>query len=176
MGVVAEAVSIVIRVATVEARLPGGLDEFARQRPNGSYCTDGQVCRVGFMSSADARSYLEHLRSLGFQTPGHGRPSEVALIDQDAGFLHPCDWLQLARVDEVPIAWLRGTELTHFAAPPGWKPGPMKRISLQELKADYDMIEIRDGLETYRHRKTGELQYVGRPKLKAAKTWWRFWK
>jgi hypothetical protein len=176
MGVLAEAVSVVIRVATVETRLPGGIAEYARQSPNNTYCTDGQVCRVGFMSPADAQDHLEHLQSLGFSPPGRNGSPEVAIIDQDSGFLHPCDWLQLGRQGDVTVTWLRGTELTHFVAPPGWKPGSMQRISLQQLADDYDMVEVRDGVEIYRHRETGDMQYVGRPKLRAKRQWWQFWK
>jgi hypothetical protein len=99
MGVLIEAVCVVIRNATVEARLTGGMQEYERRCPNDTFCTDGEVCRVGFMTTADAASYIESIESLGFRRPTPEAAPEVALITQAAGLDHPCDWLELGRVD-----------------------------------------------------------------------------
>ena len=177
MGVLIEGENVVIRNATVEQRHPGGMQEYERRCPNGTFCTDGQICRVGFMATADAISYIDGLESLGFTRPTSEGSPEVALITQGSGFVMPCDWLELNQVDlggEAPtaVAWVRGTELSQLVAPPGWKPGSIQPISLQRLKDEYDVIEVRDGVETYRHRETGEMRYLGRPKLKPGKRWW----
>ena len=169
MGVIAEAISVVIRVATIEARLPGGLAEYERLCPNNTFCHDESICRVGFMRPSDAREYVNHLISLGFEGPQKQRSTELAVVDQASGFLMPCDWLQLDRREGVTIAWLKGTELAHFVAPPGWTPGPMTKVSLAEIEKEYEHVDTKDGVETYRHRKTGELKYVGRPRLPKGK-------
>jgi len=66
MGVLIEAENVLIRNATVKQRLRGGMQEYERRCPNDTFCTDGQICRVGFMVIADAVSYIDHLESLGF--------------------------------------------------------------------------------------------------------------
>ena len=170
MAVLAEVVSVIIRVATVETRFPGGMVEFARQCPNGTFCTDGQICRVGFMHPADARKYVEHLQSLGFSR------SEIALTN-NSEFLQPCDWLQLRSLAGVAVAGLQGTELTRMMTPGWWRPGKtMQLLSTEELKEDYDMIGMRESVEIYRHRKTGKEMYVGRANLQPRKRWWQTWK
>jgi hypothetical protein len=69
MGVLIEAITVVIRNAAVEARVAGGLQELQRRCPNATFCTDGEICRAGFMTSGDARSYVEGLKSLGITMP-----------------------------------------------------------------------------------------------------------
>ena len=69
MGVLIEGENVLIRNATVELRLPGGMQEYERHCPNGTFCTDGHICRVGFMVIADAVSYIDYLESLGFARP-----------------------------------------------------------------------------------------------------------
>src|SRR5437867_11514845 len=99
MGVLIEGVNVVIRNAVVGARLPGGMQDYERGCPNGTFCTDGDVCRVGFMTTADAASYIEVLASLGFTRPTPEGSPEVALITQGAGFDFPCNWLELGSVE-----------------------------------------------------------------------------
>ena len=64
MGVLIEGVNVLIRNATVEQRFPGGMQEYERHCPNVTFCTDGQICRVGFMTEADAVSYIDYLHGL----------------------------------------------------------------------------------------------------------------
>jgi hypothetical protein len=166
----AEVISLIIRVGTVEARFPGGMVEYARHCPNGTFCTDGEICRVGFMHFADAQKCAEQLQSLGFL------PSEIALTN-DSEFLWPCDWLQLRRQAGVAVARLQGTELTSMMTPGWWRPGnQMQCLSTEELNEDYDIIGVRENVEIYRHRKTGKEMYVGRANLQPRKRWWQFWK
>src|SRR5262245_25221573 len=62
VAVLAEMYSVVIRVATLTAHYPGGVESYATDCPNSSFCSDGEVCRVGFMSWADTESFLRLLR------------------------------------------------------------------------------------------------------------------
>ena len=164
MGVLAEAISVVIRKGTLEERLPGGLEEYERRCPNDTLCYDESICRVGFMALADAQEYVDNLISLGFVGPNEQESTEIAIIDQESGLLFPCDWLQLGRQGDVTIAWLKGTELTHFAAPPSWKPGSMEKLSQAQMANDYEHIGTKGDVEVIRHRESGELKYVGRPR------------
>jgi hypothetical protein len=69
MGVLIEGVNVVIRNVTVDVRFPGGMREYARSCPNGTFCTDGEICRVGFMTTADAVSYVDTLEDHAFLRP-----------------------------------------------------------------------------------------------------------
>jgi Flp pilus assembly protein TadD len=166
MGVLIECENVLIRNATVEQRLPGGMQEYERRCPNGTFCTDGLICRVGFMVPADAAAYIDHLASCGFARPTLDGSPEVALINQVTGFVLPCDWLELNRIDLggnalTAVAWLKGTVLSQLVAPPHWKPGMMVRIATKDL-GEGDFLGTREGVDVFRNKSTGERLYVGR--------------
>jgi len=166
MGVLIEGENVLIRNSTVEQRLPGGMEEYEQRCPNGTFCTDGQICRVGFMVRADAVSYIDYLESLGFARPTTEGSPEVALIDQVTGFVLPCDWLELDRIDvggdaSTAVAWVRGTALSQLVAPPRWKPGKMRQVATKEL-GDCEFLGTKEGVDVFRDKTTGELLYVGR--------------
>ncbi len=166
MGVLIEAESVVIRNRTVEQRFPGGIREYERRCPNQSFCTDGRICRVGFMIQADAEEYIDYLCGLGFSRPTAEGSPEVALLDPIGGFAFPCDWLELARVDlggEEPttVAWLGGTVLSEVVAPPQWSPGKMRLIDRNE-RNDLEFLGTKNHMDVFRDKATGELLYAGR--------------
>ncbi len=163
MGVLIEAVNVVIRNETVESRLAGGMQEYKRRCPNRTFCMDSHVCRVGFMTTADAAFYIENLVSLGFRPPTPEGSPEVALISQDKGFDYPCGWLELGRVPlgdgrSVEVAWLRGTGFSELMAPPQWTPGKIHPVRPEEL----EFLESKGSVNIFRNKATGELAYVGR--------------
>jgi len=126
------------------------------------------------MVESDSVAYVEDLKDYGFRGPSSTESPEVAVVDQNRGFLLPCDWLEvdlwpIATADGrrfgVTVAWLRGEAPTTLAAPPGWIPGGMdERVPADEFEKKYEFVEARDNVETYRHRDTGKVVYVGRYK------------
>lgn len=181
MPVVVECTTLLIRNATVEARYPDGLAGFERQCPNSTFCTDGLICRVSFMHSDDALSYLDLLVGQGFLPSTPAASPEIALIRVGYGFLFPCSWLQVALAEvgsgqTAVIAWLLGTSASQAVAPPGWSLGQTFDLTMSELERDYEFVKVENGVETRRHRVTGQLIYQGRPSLPGRKRWWEFWK
>ena len=183
MALAIDGVCVVIRNATVEAKFPGGLVAYERECPNGTYCSDGQICRVAFMVEADAKAFAERLVTYGFRSPWSGEMPEIALIAQHFNRLERCDWLDVdlraiadqdGRQSGVTIAWLRGDAPTTFTAPAGWKPGGLQLVSGDKLRNDCEFAESKRGdsgsVETYRHRETGQLLYVGRPETASVTT------
>ena len=173
MPVVVEGASILIRNATLESAYPDGVAGYERDCPNSTFCTDGQISRIGFMDPKDANAYLTRLTEQGLE------PDDIAVFQQDVGFATPCSWLHVAVADlpdgnEALMAWLRGTDSHTFVAPPGWSPGTIRTLTRDELERDYELVSVKKGVETRRHRVTGELIYQGR--TKAPKRWWEFWK
>ena len=160
MAVLAEMYSVILRNSRIEAHYPGGLDGYRSACPNSTFCSDGEVCRIGFMALTDAEALLDSLEAVGL-----GKDSgDLALLDESQGLLQPCDWLALGRIEGMPAAALIGSQLEVLVAPPGWSPsqGKAKHLTKEDLQRDYELIGAEDGAETYRNRATGELVYVGR--------------
>jgi hypothetical protein len=182
MPVLVDCTTVLIRNATVEARYSGGVAAFERKAPNSTFCTDGLICRLSFMHPADQMAYVDHLSRLGFQPPTQAGSPEIAVIHATHGFQFPCSWLQAAEAEldggqRVVVAWLLGTDASTIVAPPGWEPhSGCFELSDKQLEEDYEFVELKDGVETRRHRVTGELIYQGRPTGLPRKRWWEFWK
>src|SRR5262249_28077845 len=131
-----------------------------------SFCTDGEICRVGFMTTADAAAYVKQLAGLGFRSPTQQDSPDVAVISQMSGFDYPCDWLELGRIELddgqfVQVAWALGTELSDIVAPPNWKPGTMRHIPMTDL-SEHEFLGTEESVDVFRNKATGELLYVGR--------------
>jgi hypothetical protein len=175
MAVLVEAFSVIVRKEALERKFPGGLDGYQRQLPNGTYCADEQLCRVGFMADADAMAHARGLVSAGLQGPAAGPSPELAIVSAASGHLIPCEWLEVelrwypcgGHQVGVMVAKLPGANVTQFSTPAGWRPKPMTLFSAEDLIATHELVKVdRTGagsVETYRHRQTGDLIYIGRP-------------
>lgn len=175
MAVLVEGFSVIVRKEALERNFPGGLDAYQHQLPNETYCADEQLCRVGFMAQADAVAHARRLVSAGVQGPVDGPSPELAIVSAGHGHLIPCDWLELqvrwyphgGQQVGVMVAKLPGEDVTQFIAPAGWRPTPMTLISREDLIATYELVKVerngRGSVETFRHRQTGDLIYIGRP-------------
>ena len=67
MAVLVEAISVVIRLETLAEKYTGGVDQYAQDCPNGTFCMDGNIVRVGFMSPDDVNAFIGNLERLGFR-------------------------------------------------------------------------------------------------------------
>ena len=65
MAIVIEGYSVVIRNATLAARYPGGVEGYRRDCPNGSFCADEHLSRLGFMVQSDADVFVAQLAAQG---------------------------------------------------------------------------------------------------------------
>src|SRR5262245_41251466 len=142
------------------------MQEYEQSCPNGTFCTDGEVCRVAFMTSSDAAHYIQKLESFGFVRPGVEGSPEVAVINERRGFEWPCDWLEVSRVDfgdgqSAETAWAKGTKLSTMVALSWWRPGTIRQIPMDELEA-FEFLGSKDGVQVFRDKVTGEEVFVGR--------------
>jgi len=180
MAILIEGVTVVVPIASLHARFPGGLSAFEQQAPNATYRSDGIVAGISFMVLADAWVFVRTLVRHGFVDPSATRSSDVAVVEQQDGFLAPCDWLNMDLTtcnlpDGSPfpavIAWMGATRPTTFAAPDGWSPRTMVGIAEDDLENNYELVKVdrhpesRGAVVAYRHRETGRMAYVGRPAL-----------
>jgi hypothetical protein len=153
-------------------RFPGGLAAFESNAPNGTFCTDGVISRVGFMVEADARTFINTLASQGMASSIAELHAEIALFIQGHGFSHSCSWLQSGLFDGRPCVWLSGTDRGDLFIPKADLHTDVIGISDEE----FESIGFKNKVQVYRHKKTGELRYVGRPFHPAKKKpWWQFW-
>jgi tetratricopeptide (TPR) repeat protein len=178
MAVSAIAISVVVRNATIEAHLPGGMLAFVHSCPNQTFCTDGTISRVGFMVQNDAQTFANRLGAAGLAPSLTEAASEIALVIQGQGFFYPCDWLQLGLFEGYPSVWLAGTDRgTLFIPELDLNSGMAPPIRQSELRESFDFIGLKANgkVEVYRHKTTGALRYVGRP-FHPVRKWWQFWK
>ena len=61
MAVLVEGISVLIRKDAVRNKMIGGEDRLRLLIPNATYCDDGELARVGFMTPTDVRAFVEEL-------------------------------------------------------------------------------------------------------------------
>ena len=123
MAVVIEVLSLVLRVDRVAQRFPGGWTAFESQvRDHPSYCNDGELARLAFLTQEDVAALAGDLRGSGLQA------EDMAVVDQDTGPVQPPEWLEFYHVDmatdgpkrPVPVVRLKGSTQTRTVFPKGW--------------------------------------------------------
>jgi len=102
VAVLVEAISVIVRVATIDSHFKRGLDGYKEIVPNATFCTDGRLTRVGFMAPPDAAHFGTALRNIGLNTDDGFRWIDMALVSQLDGPTMPCDWLQAGKLKEGP--------------------------------------------------------------------------
>jgi hypothetical protein len=127
MSVLIEAHSVIVRCDAVHQRHAGGWELFQAEVPNRTFCSDGEVARVGFMAPDDAKIYLSHLMSRGLRLIENGKAVDIAAAFQLSGLILPCDWLDFYRLSSaafcgsVACCRLRDSAGTPLATPNHWK-------------------------------------------------------
>jgi hypothetical protein len=167
MAVSALVFSVIVRNTTLEESFPGGVEAFKQHCPNSSYCNDGKLSRIGFMNESDAKAFVSSLAREGLALQHKGMAMDVAITRQfheALEALFPCMWLDLGHYQGRPVARLVGdktdilsipkTDLEDFAK--------ITQITVKELRESYDFLGIRNHVECYRHKGSGEMTYVGR--------------
>jgi len=172
MAVLLECATVVVRRAAVEEKYPGGWRAFCSEC-SGRLCADEQLFAASYMSGEDARIFCEFLAGRGLGG-GQAQPitPDFAFVGQGEG--HWPDWLQLVRA-EVPGGgpiWgchLTGTDDVWIHTPSGWSwersmsnPAHSHHLTDEEAAQYLEFLGNRDGVDTYRDRRTGKLAYVAR--------------
>jgi hypothetical protein len=175
--------SVVVRVPTLLADYPGGITAYEADCPNSSFCSDGEVCRVGFMSWADTEAFLHSLQRFRITL----KAGAVAIIREDKGLLQASEWLEFHRIEGTPVARLVESTVEVFVAPPGWVPGRRHVLTTEAELRQRELVAEQDGVATYRDQTTGDVLHVGRAltehqrsktsgkKALSEKPWWKFW-
>ena len=127
MAVLVEAKSVVIRLSDVQAHFPGGVTAFKAAVPHDTFCTDGLLVRVGFLSPFEATEFTGALAATGMELLGEP-DSLVAVLDQVDGPTFPWPWVTVHEFDvpgcpiKVKGAVMTGQDPGGLAVPEGWTP------------------------------------------------------
>ena len=97
MPILIEAISVVVKKRAIEERFPGGVPGFVSQVPNQTYCDDGNLVRVGFMSPPDVQDFVGHLEACGLVYLNNGCPEDIVVVDQLQGPIVKCCLLYTSR-------------------------------------------------------------------------------
>lgn len=125
MAVLVEGISVIIRMDRLTPF--GSWDAFKNIVPNETLCADTELVRVGFMSPADVRDFIDELRSYGLRFSETGPAEDIAVCDQQQGFTTECDWAEFGtiHIDGDPkqpagVARRVGSKISTAATPIGW--------------------------------------------------------
>lgn len=123
MSVIIEAINVIVAAARIDAQYPGGIAQFERDCPNGTYCADGHIVRVGFMSPEDVSRFVKHLEARGLTFYDGQQFVDIAVVDQNQGPTAPCSWLDFGfHFDGFKYATLKGQDPNPIVGPAGWDP------------------------------------------------------
>lgn len=166
MAVLIESISIVVSVATLEERYPGGLARYAEDCPNATFCSDERLTRIGFMAPVDASIFLRSLQDrcgLSLLNDDDGF-EDIAVVDQNFGPTRECTWLVFGRMPSgTSCCWLAGTEPGGLAVPETWTPEQGESLSFVPTSDMNNLVIWKTGqLDLVVDSATGEVRYIGR--------------
>lgn len=166
MSVLIEAISVIIRNETLAARYSGGVAKYAADCPNNTFCSDGRLTRVGFLSMRDVRFFVEMLESHGLTGPGAGAGRDIGIVDQNQGPDPYCLWVDFGRLpDGIAHCWPAGEPIGRLIVPHHWEPGLLdafEHVPGEPFARRMRYLRTEDNLDWFQDRSTGQLIGVGR--------------
>jgi hypothetical protein len=173
MAVLVEAISIIVRRETIEEKYPGGVDRYAEDCPNGTFCMDKDIARVGFMSPEDVDVFIDNLELLGLTCVNDRKYDEIAVVVQFKGFILPCEWLEVLEVklfegnQKLTVCQIKDSAFSGIALPCGWnyETSLSKKVVMVESEGtDKRMKFLRheDGVDYFQDALTGQELFIDR--------------
>jgi len=110
MGVLCEAISVVVKVSSIAEKVDGGVSAFASFINDYVQCSDGELYSVFCFSPSQVEALVSTLRKSGLVFLSEDETDDVVVVDMLKGPTTECDWVEFARVafedGKVAIAWL----------------------------------------------------------------------
>jgi hypothetical protein len=172
MAVLAEAISVIVRADSIEAKFPGGWDSFMGWVENRTLCADHEIARVGFMSPADTKGCLDQLIENGLIYLADGEAVDIVVSDQQRGFAVPCGWAEFGRISwngddqkMVPAVRLKGSKITELMTSEGWTfEGSLSHrftfVETGKVPEYLDYLRTEGGLDVYRDIRSGKEVFI----------------
>jgi hypothetical protein len=177
MAVLIEGISVIVRAEALRTTYAGGVPAFEAGVPNNTYCTDGELMRVGFMAPNDVQAYVGQLEQGGLLYVGpSGDAVNIAVVDQRTGIIRPCSWAAFAHVqlDDNPahlvaVCSAVPSRVNRVALPADWRfenslTARHRFVETERLSEEMEFVRSENGVDVYRDRVTGQEFYVGRNK------------
>lgn len=124
MAVLIEAISVVVRLADIQAKYAGGWERFVADAPKDTLCADSHVARVGFLAPEESAAFVAGLEQHGLVAVRNGQAADVAVVDQATGPEYPVDWLEFGTIPfadgTVTVARAVGDTENALMTPEGW--------------------------------------------------------
>ena len=168
MGVVIEGVNVVIRNAAVAA---AGRGVGSRSLSDGvlteRFGTDGEICRIGFTSTADAKAYIETLERLGFlgPTPEGSREEKLAPQELRPASISPATGWKWAGSNSATGSRRRLLRVHGQSCPArgatALEARDICQMPTKELRG-LEFLGTNEGVDVFHDKATGEIVYVGR--------------
>jgi hypothetical protein len=174
MAVLIEAISVVVKRASIEAKYPGGFEAFVRNAPNRTLCADTAVVRLGFMTPADVEAFVKSLQQHGLTYIAGGKAQDLIVVDQQRGFLVPCDWADFGHVTlegdaKRRVSACRPKDAWNDPLVPPWNWAYEGSLSQQhdyvptgEIDKKLKFLRREAGIDVYEETATGKEVYVSR--------------
>ncbi|MDX9712566.1 MAG: hypothetical protein RBT56_08585 [Ignavibacteriaceae bacterium] len=176
MAVLAEAISVIIKMQSIIHKFPGGWEEFTSYVPNKTLCADGEIIRVGFMDSIDVEEYINFLETNGLIYIDNNQARDIIVVDQLKGPLVDCHWIEFGTIEigedtkqKISACRITGSKIKDIVLPENWQYD--KSLSKEYLITETEdidrrmvLFERKDGLRKYFDLKSGKTLYVGRTK------------
>lgn len=194
MPVLAEAISVIVKDNSIKEKFLGGVDGFLSTIPNGTYCTDNELHRIGFMDPLDVQMYVELMQRSGLAFIRNNKFQDLAVVDMLRGCTKECDWLGFARdklffnqeqyrhsEDNFSIVWLIHKEgpreiptdnnnECNIIVPAGWTPDEAiygsNFVPSEKIKEELIELECVNNVRRFMFVETGKVVYLGSPKIK----------
>ena len=171
MAVLIEGISVVVPVDVLEEKYPGGLDAYANDCPNQTFCCDGELTRVGFMTPVDVGAFINALEQKGLEPFGDNCWNDVAVVDQQSTrTTAPCAWLSSGRKFDGPAFACMNDQKDgpiEIHVPLEWKfEGSLSQqpnfVPSEEMKDRVQFLRSEGMNDVYLDLETGEEKFVGR--------------
>jgi hypothetical protein len=190
MAVLCEAYSVLVRLESVDRYFPGGQDAFTNLVTNNTFCSDGSLARVGFMTPGDVEQFVGILEAHGlqfvlhrgsFSVGIHGRPeTDIVVVSQLHGPTTACSWIDCFRMQITAGCWVVGARLlidgvpqadpdggVDLHTPAGWKydhsiSASRQFVSFEDMPGRMKFLREGGGVDIYLDTETGKEMFVGR--------------
>ena len=171
MPVLCEALSVVVRRDSIDKHLQGGWQNFIRKIPNSTFCTDGELARVGFMAPDPTMDFIKSLQKDGLQFDQMSDSKsevreidDIIVVDQIRGPAAECSWIEFGKLplgeNKVSACWLfegerKGYGLhfslkeSKFAVPKNWTPDDLTFVEPSEINKKLKFLRKEEGLDVF---------------------------
>ena len=169
MAVLIEGISVVVRRDVIEQKYPGGIAQYEKDCPTGTFCADPNLTAIRFMIPKDVQPFIQSLERHGIKLLNGNEFAEIAIVDMLSGATTKCNWLSFARkFDGISACWLANTDLGEVAVPKGWEfenslSTKHSFVSNQEADQKVQFLRSEGKVDVYLDLETGKEVYVGRP-------------